>query len=66
MSWAIKELIEWDQVDPIDNVLHIHGTKDMIFPSMYLENYVPLPKGDHAMILKRAEWINEFLNKNIF
>jgi len=38
----------------------------MIFPSMYLDNYVPLPKGDHAMILKRAEWINEFLNKNIF
>ena len=66
LSWAIKALIEWDQADPIDNVLHIHGTKDMIFPSMYLENYVPLPKGDHAMILKRAEWINEFLNKNIF
>lgn len=65
LSWAIKELIEWDQDESIDNVIHIHGTKDMIFPAIYLKNYIPLPNGDHAMILKKADWINEFLEKNL-
>jgi len=65
LSWAIKELIEWDQDESIDNVIHIHGTKDMIFPAIYLKNYIPLPNGDHAMILKKADWINKFLEKNL-
>ena len=65
LSWAIKELIEWDQDESMDNVIHIHGTKDMIFPAIYLKNYIPLPNGDHAMILKKADWINEFLEKNL-
>ncbi|MGY8946151.1 MAG: alpha/beta hydrolase [Flavobacteriales bacterium] len=65
LSWAIKELIEWDQDESIDNVIHIHGTKDMIFPIIYLKDYVPVPNGDHAMILKKAKWINEFLEKNL-
>jgi len=65
LSWAIKELIEWDQDESTDNVIHIHGTKDMIFPAIYLKNYIPLPNGDHAMILKKADWINKFLEKNL-
>jgi|TARA_B100000780_G_scaffold117483_1_gene82432 hypothetical protein len=65
LSWAIKELIEWDQDESMDNVIHIHGTKDMIFPAIYLKNYIPLPNGDHAMILKKADWINKFLEKNL-
>lgn len=65
LSWAIKELIEWDQDESMDNVIHIHGTKDMIFPAIYLKDYIPLTNGDHAMILKKADWINEFLEKNL-
>lgn len=65
LSWAIKELIEWDQDESMDNVIHIHGTKDMIFPAIYLKDYIPLPNGDHAMILKKADWINKFLEKNL-
>ena len=37
----------------------------MIFPAIYLKNYIPLPNGDHAMILKKADWINKFLEKNL-
>tara|TARA_B100000953_G_scaffold126646_1_gene104400 strand:+ start:2126 stop:2788 length:663 start_codon:yes stop_codon:yes gene_type:complete len=65
LSWSIRELIEWKQSKPIDNIIHIHGSKDLIFPTKFLSNYIELPRGDHAMILKRAEWINKKIPKLI-
>ena len=65
LSWSIKELIEWKQSKPIDNIIHIHGSKDLIFPTNFLSNYIELPRGDHAMILKRAEWISKKIPKLI-
>jgi hypothetical protein len=65
LSWSIRELIEWKQNKPIDNIIHIHGSKDVIFPANLLSDYIELPGGDHAMILKRAEWINKRIPKLI-
>ena len=65
LSWSIKELIEWKQSKPIDNIIHIHGSKDLIFPTNFLNDYIELPRGDHAMILKRAEWISKKIPKLI-
>ena len=65
LSWSIKELIEWKQSKPIDNIIHIHGSKDLIFPTNFLSDYIELPRGDHAMILKRAEWISKKIPKLI-
>ena len=59
LSWSIRELIEWNQYKPLKNIVHIHGSNDLIFPTNFLSDYIELPKGDHAMILKRAEWINK-------
>ena len=57
--------IEWKQNKPVDNIIHIHGSKDLIFPTNLLSDYIELPGGDHAMILKRAEWINKKIPKLI-
>ena len=65
LSWSIRELIEWKQNKPVDNIIHIHGSKDLIFPTNLLSDYIELPGGDHAMILKRAEWINKKIPKLI-
>ncbi|MBT4959132.1 MAG: alpha/beta hydrolase [Flavobacteriaceae bacterium] len=65
LSWSIKELIEWKQSKPIDNIIHIHGSNDLIFPTNFLNDYIELPRGDHAMILKRAEWISKKIPKLI-
>ena len=68
LSWCIKELIEWKQKKPLKNVIHIHGSRDLIFPTVYITDYIELPQGDHAMILKKASWLNkkipELLNNN--
>ena len=59
LNWAIRELIEWKQNEPLKNIIHIHGSNDLIFPKIFLKDFIELPKGDHAMILKRADWINK-------
>ena len=65
LSWSIREMIEWKQSKPLKNIIHIHGTKDLVFPTLYIKNFIKVPRGDHAMILKRAEWINQNLPKMI-
>ena len=65
LSWSLREMIEWKQSKPLKNIIHIHGTKDLVFPTLYIKNFIEVPRGDHAMILKRAEWINQNLPKMI-
>ena len=65
LNWAIRELIEWKQNKPLKNVIHIHGSNDIIFPKIFIKDFIELPKGDHAMILKRGDWINKKLPKII-
>ena len=65
LEWSISTIINWKQEKPINNVVHIHGTRDLIFPIINLKNYIPLEKGDHAIILKRADWLNKFFEKNL-
>ena len=65
LSWSLREMIEWKQSKPLKNIIHIHGTKDLVFPTLYIKNFIEVPRGDHTMILKRAEWINQNLPKMI-
>ena len=65
LSWSLREMIEWKQSKPLKNIIHIHGTKDLVFPTLYIKNFIEVPRGDHAMILKRAEWINQNIPKMI-
>ena len=65
LEWSISTIVNWEQEKPIENVVHIHGTRDLIFPVINLKNYIPVEKGDHAIILKRADWLNKFFEKNL-
>ena len=65
LEWSISTIVNWEQEKPIENVVHIHGTRDLIFPVINLKNYIPVEKGDHAIILKRADWLNKFFEKKL-
>ena len=58
-------MINWKQEDALDDIIHIHGTLDLVFPVVNIKNYIPLKKGDHNMILKRADWLNDYFLKNL-
>ncbi len=65
LNWAIKQMVCWDQDQPLDNVIHIHGDNDMVFPHMYLNGCISIKGGTHIMILNKYKWFNKNLPKLI-
>lgn len=63
LDWAFKNVILWENKNPLENVFHLHGTKDHIFPSKRIKNADFLENGTHIMILINAGWINKKLSE---
>jgi pimeloyl-ACP methyl ester carboxylesterase len=65
LDWAVKEMVCWEQTEPIKGIIHIHGDKDKVFPVKNIKEYINLAEGTHIMILNRFRWFNEHLPKLI-
>jgi len=61
LDWAIHQMVNWKQADCAENLIHIHGEKDPVFPINRIKNCIPVKNGTHAMIIHRAKWFNEHL-----
>ena len=61
LDWAIKHLVCWQQEKPIENIIHIHGNKDNVFPYKYIKGCITVEGGTHIMIINRYRWFNEYL-----
>lgn len=61
LEWAIRNVVSWKESQPIQNVTHIHGEDDEIFPSKNIKDYIQVPKGTHVMIVLKYHWMNENL-----
>ena len=59
LAWAAKTAISWKQEVPLKNCVHIHGTKDGIFPAKHIHNYISIEGGTHTMILTKAKIISK-------
>lgn len=65
LDWAIEQMVCWDKRDPLQEIVHIHGDKDEIFPHKYIEGCIIVPGGTHIMIVNRFRWFNEHLEEII-
>ncbi|MEK6494159.1 alpha/beta hydrolase [Myroides odoratimimus] len=61
VDWCIREVLHWKQDKPLANVVHIHGTKDEIFPYKNIQSAIEIKGGTHAMIIIKHKWFNENL-----
>lgn len=61
LEWAIEQVILWDRTIPDENVIHIHGDMDDVFPIKYISNCMIVKGGTHIMILNKFRWMNENL-----
>lgn len=62
IRWSIEKIVHWHSTVTVDNLYHIHGEKDIIFPSKNLKGKIYLiSNGTHAIILQRAKSINKIL-----
>ena len=65
LDWAIKQMIHWDQTEPPEGLIHIHGEKDMVFPIRNIRDCIEIEGGTHIMILNKFRWFNTNLPKLI-
>jgi pimeloyl-ACP methyl ester carboxylesterase len=60
-NWAIHQILNWKNEWQPENLSHIHGGKDHIFPIKYIKADYIIPDGGHFMIMNRAKKMNEYL-----
>jgi pimeloyl-ACP methyl ester carboxylesterase len=61
MKWAMHQVITWRNREVPENVVHIHGGSDRVFPARLLTPDILLEDGGHFMVMNRAERISALL-----
>lgn len=61
LDWAIKQTVNWGQEQAQEDVIHIHGDKDGVFPFKNIKNSIVIKDGTHVMIINKFKWFNEKL-----
>ena len=62
-TWAVSRIANWQNETYPKNLVHIHGTKDKIFPIKKIAKTITIQDGTHGMIVNKAEEISEYINK---
>jgi len=62
-KWALQRILEWKPSVVCQNLYHIHGARDQVFPSKYISDAHIIEKGDHLMVIKRFREVNMALNE---
>ena len=63
LHWAIDCVLHWQQDQSEEGIVHIHGTKDEVFPIKHINNCIEIENGTHAMILIKAKLITNQIQK---
>lgn len=58
LDWAVEQVILWDRIAVDENIIHIHGSADDVFPMKYITNCIVVKGGTHVMILNKYKWFN--------
>jgi pimeloyl-ACP methyl ester carboxylesterase len=65
LNWAIKTVLHWKEDTAPENIIHIHGNRDEIFPIKHIDECIPVEGGTHAMIITKAKRISTLLLKSL-
>lgn len=64
-EWAVHQAIIWGNIHPVQNMIHIHGDADKIFPINYIRSCHKIKGGTHFMIINKAEEINKIIENEL-
>ncbi len=61
LKWALHRVVIWNNKEIPDNLVHIHGRSDRIFPFRFVTPDYTVEKSGHLMVMNRAEEISSLL-----
>lgn len=64
-KWAIDKIMTWENTNPLSSIIHIHGTKDRIFPFKNIKNSLVIQDSGHFMIVSKADQITQLIEKEL-
>ncbi|MEJ7739956.1 MAG: alpha/beta hydrolase [Chitinophagaceae bacterium] len=63
LLWAVHQIAHWKNNVAIDNVVHIHGTADILLPYRFILADHTIEGGEHLMLMNQADTISELLKR---
>ena len=65
IPWAIEKVLQWQKTEITPNLVHIHGTNDLMFPHKYLQpGYTAIQDGTHAMSITMHKEVSQALSEH--
>ena len=61
ISWGVDAVLKWRNIQIPESLCHIHGTRDEVFPFKFTSPTHIIPKGDHVIVMSRANEINNII-----
>lgn len=62
LKWSMDRIVNWNPDYELKNYVHIHGTKDVIFPSSKIKDAEIIENGTHVMVMYKPKSITEIIN----
>ncbi len=61
-NWAVNTILNWNNEHLPQNLFHIHGSKDRIFPLRKIKADYIIKDGGHFMIMNKFSIVNNYIN----
>lgn len=65
LSWSIHQILNWKKESKPENVIHIHGSTDKLFPLKNLQVDEVIKGGSHFAVLTHADKISHIINAHL-
>ena len=62
INWSFDKILNWQNRDYPENIVHIHGDSDKIFPIKSINATHVIKNGTHMMVMNRADEISKIIN----
>ena len=63
LKWSMDRIVNWQNNVEMKNFIHIHGNKDLVFPSSRIRDAEIVEGGTHVMVMQKARKVSELINK---
>jgi len=65
LKWAINEILHWKNEIRSDNLYHIHGTYDKLFPFSITKADKAVENGGHLMVYTNADSVSNLIRSHL-
>lgn len=65
LRWSINAIVKWNNDVVPNNIFHLHGTEDNIFPIRFTKPTVQINGGRHFMVISKHREVNGIINSEL-